>query len=134
MNKQIALLGTGAIGASVARALYLNHVPFTILVRDQRRKDNLLTRGISYRLKDVTHIELGNKTSAYQVLTIKEGKKYDYIFLGMKTPHLKVAASTAKHPPKADGSSYCKMACLRRRSAFFMNMKSFRALSVTIRS
>lgn len=96
MNKQIALLGTGAIGASVARALYLNHVPFTILVRDQRRKDNLLTRGISYRLKDVTHIELGNKTSAYQVLTIKEGKKYDYIFLGMKTPHLKVAASTAK--------------------------------------
>ena len=28
--------------------------------------------------------------------TVKEGKKYDYIFLGMKTPHLKIAAATAK--------------------------------------
>lgn len=90
---KIALLGTGAIGASVARALFLNRVPFTILVRDKRRKENLFTRGISYRLKDVTHIELGG---LFQVKTVTEGKKYDYIFLGMKTPHLRIAAVTAK--------------------------------------
>ncbi|HMY47377.1 MAG TPA: hypothetical protein PKX74_17995, partial [Leptospiraceae bacterium] len=29
MNPSIAILGLGAIGASIARALYLNRIPFT---------------------------------------------------------------------------------------------------------
>lgn len=96
---RIALLGTGAIGASVARALYLNNVPFTILVRDKKRKATLLSQGIRYNLKDVTHIELNQRA---EVLTLAEAQKtarsgkFDYIFLGMKTPHLKEAAKTAK--------------------------------------
>jgi 2-dehydropantoate 2-reductase len=96
---KIALLGTGAIGASVARALYLNHVPFTILVRDNKRKGELLARGIVYTLKNSTHIDL---KQAAEVLTLAEAQKkagknkFDFIFLGMKTPHLKEAAKTAK--------------------------------------
>lgn len=89
----IALLGTGAIGASLARALYLNKIPFTILVRDKKRKADLLRNGIRYRLKSMTHVELRGE---YEVRTISEGKKYDYIFLGMKTPHLGDAGKTAK--------------------------------------
>jgi 2-dehydropantoate 2-reductase len=96
---KIALLGTGAIGASVARALYLNHVPFTILVRDNKRKGELLARGIVYTLKSSTHIDL---KQAAEVLTLAEAQKkagrskFDIIFLGMKTPQLKEAARTAK--------------------------------------
>lgn len=98
-TSRIALLGTGAIGASVARALYLNKVHFTILVREKRRKGDLLTRGIRYTLKETTHIDL--KQGA-EVLTLAEAQKkagknrFDFIFLGMKTPHLKEAAQTAK--------------------------------------
>jgi 2-dehydropantoate 2-reductase len=96
---KIALLGTGAIGASVARALYLNKIPFTILVRDKKRKGDLLTRGLRYTLEDTTHIDL--KQGA-EVLTLAEAQKkagkdrFDFVFLGMKTPHLKEAAKTAK--------------------------------------
>ncbi|MFZ5629521.1 MAG: ketopantoate reductase family protein [Spirochaetota bacterium] len=96
---KIALLGTGAIGASVARALYLNKVHFTILVRDKKRKGDLVARGIRYTLEDTTHIDL--KQGA-EVLTLAEAQKkagkdrFDFIFLGMKTPHLKEAAKTAK--------------------------------------
>ncbi|MBX3721128.1 MAG: ketopantoate reductase family protein [Turneriella sp.] len=89
---QIAFLGTGAIGASLVRALYLNKIPFTILVRDKKRKLDLLTRGISYRLKDITHVELAGD----EVRTVGEAKKYDYIFMGMKTPNLRASAATAK--------------------------------------
>ena len=96
---KIALLGTGAIGASVARALYLNQVPFTILVRDKKRKAHLLSQGIRYTLKDATHILLNQRA---EVLTLAEMQKkartgkFDYIFLGMKTPHLKETTKTAK--------------------------------------
>jgi 2-dehydropantoate 2-reductase len=96
---KIALLGTGAIGASVARALYLNQVPFTILVRDKRRKADLTAKGIAYRTKSLTHVRIGD---GVKVQTLAEAQqkarslKFDYIFLGMKTPHLRVAASTAK--------------------------------------
>lgn len=90
---RIAFLGTGAIGASLVRALWLNRIPFTILVRDKKRKADLLRNGIRYRLKSMTHVELGGD---YEVRTIGEGKKYDYIFLGMKTPHLKNAGKVAK--------------------------------------
>lgn len=89
---QIAFLGTGAIGASLVRALFLNKIPFTILVRDKKRKADLLTRGISYRLKDITHVELAGSV----VRTIGEAKKYDFIFLGMKTPNLPASAKIAK--------------------------------------
>lgn len=97
---KIAFLGTGAIGASLVRALYLNLVPFTILVRDKKRKADLLRNGIRYRLKSLTHVELGNQ---YEVRTIAEGKKYDYIFLGMKTPNLPASATTAKKHLQEDG-------------------------------
>ncbi len=96
---RIALLGTGAIGASVARALYLNQVPFTILVRDKQRKADLVSQGIHYTLKSTTHVRLNERA---EVLTLAEAQKkarslkFDYIFLGMKTPHLKEAAKTAK--------------------------------------
>lgn len=89
---KVAFLGTGAIGASLVRALFLNKIPFTILVRDKKRKVDLLTRGISYRLNDITHVELAGS----EVRTISEAKKYDYIFLGMKTPNLPASAKTAK--------------------------------------
>ena len=98
-HARIALLGTGAIGASVARALYLNQVPFTILVRDKKRKADLITQGIRYTLKSTTHIQLNQ---GVEVLTLAEARKktrslkFDYMFLGMKTPHLKEAAKTAK--------------------------------------
>jgi ketopantoate reductase len=92
---KIAFLGTGAIGASLVRALYLNKIPFTILVRDKMRKADLLRNGIRYRLKSMTHIELAGEN---EVRTIAEGKKYDYIFLGMKTPHLKEAGKTTIVP------------------------------------
>jgi len=97
--KNIALLGTGAIGASVARALYLNHVPFTILVRDKKRKADLVSHGIRYTLKATTQIRMGQSA---RVQTIAEAvaqarsRKFDFIFLGMKTPHLAEAARTAK--------------------------------------
>ncbi len=91
--RKIAFFGTGAIGASLVRALYLNQLPFTILVRDQKRKADLLAHGIRYRLKDLTEIKLGG---AYAVQTIAAAKKYDYLFLGMKTPHLKAAGKTAQ--------------------------------------
>lgn len=96
---RIPLLGTGAIGASVARALYLNQVPFTILVRDKQRKADLVSQGIHYTLKSTTHVRLNERA---EVLTLAEAQKkarslkFDYIFLGMKTPHLKEAAKTAK--------------------------------------
>ncbi|MFO1480812.1 MAG: 2-dehydropantoate 2-reductase [Turneriella sp.] len=98
-HARIALLGTGAIGASVARALYLNQVPFTILVRDKKRKADLITQGIRYTLKSTTHIQLNQ---GVEVLTLAEAQKnarslkFDYMFLGMKTPHLQEAARTAK--------------------------------------
>ncbi len=98
-QQKIALLGTGAIGASIARALYLNEVPFTILVRDKKRKADLLAQGIRYALKTTTHVRLNERA---EVLTLAEAQKkvsrvkFDYIFLGMKTPHLKEAAKTAK--------------------------------------
>ena len=99
-SQKIALLGTGAIGASLVRAFYLNHVPFTILVRDKQRKADLLKHGIQYHLKDLTEVKLGGD---YEVRTIAEAKKYDYVFLGMKTPHLKTAAKTAKKLLDRDG-------------------------------
>ncbi|HNL55903.1 MAG TPA: 2-dehydropantoate 2-reductase N-terminal domain-containing protein [Turneriella sp.] len=98
-HARIALLGTGAIGASVARALYLNQVPFTILVRDKKRKADLITQGIRYTLKSTTHIQLNQ---GVEVLTLAEAQKnarslkFDYMFFGMKTPHLQEAARTAK--------------------------------------
>lgn len=97
--KKIALLGTGAIGASVARALHLNQVPFTILVRDKKRKADLEQHGIRYTLKITTQIRMGQSA---EVQTVAEAvakarsRKFDYIFLGMKTPHLAEAARTAK--------------------------------------
>jgi 2-dehydropantoate 2-reductase len=97
--KKIALLGTGAIGASVARALYLNQVPFSILVRDKKRKADLEQHGIRYTLKITTQIRMGQSA---EVQTVAEAvakarsRKFDYIFLGMKTPHLAEAARTAK--------------------------------------
>lgn len=99
-DRKIAFLGTGAIGASVVRALYLNEIPFTIIVRDKQRKADLLARGIRYHLKKPTTVKLGG---GYQVCTIGEAKKYDFIFLGMKTPHLKAAAKTAKKMLHKDG-------------------------------
>lgn len=99
-SQKIAFLGTGAIGASLVRALYLNQVPFTILVRDKKRKADLLSQGISYRLKNLTEIKLGGK---FEVRTIAEAKKYDYVFLGVKTPHLKVAGKAAKKLLDKDG-------------------------------
>lgn len=96
---KIALLGTGAIGASVARALFLNEVPFAILVRDKKRKADLLENGIRYRAKNLTHVRFdhGAKVETLVEAQQKAGRqKFDYILLGMKTPHLRVAASTAK--------------------------------------
>ncbi len=96
---RIALIGTGAIGASIARALYLNQVPFTILVRNKQRKADLASKGIRYTLKSTTHVRLNGRA---EVLTLAEAQKkarslkFDYIFLGMKTPHLKEAAKTVK--------------------------------------
>jgi len=90
---KIAFLGTGAIGASLVRALYLNKIPFTILVRDKKRQADLLTHGITYRTRSSTHVVLGGD---FQVRTLTEAKKYDFIFLGMKTPNLKVSGKTAK--------------------------------------
>ncbi len=99
VSLKIALLGTGAIGASVARALYLNQVPFTILVRDKKRKADLVQHGIRYTLKGTTHIRMGQsgevQTVAEAVVKARS-RKFDYIFLGMKTPHLAEAARTAK--------------------------------------
>lgn len=90
---QVAFLGTGAIGASLVRALWLNKIPFTILVRDKKRKADLLADGIRYHLKDMTHVQLGGQ---FEVRTLAEGKKYDFIFLGMKTPNLGKSAKAAK--------------------------------------
>ncbi|MFO1469457.1 MAG: 2-dehydropantoate 2-reductase N-terminal domain-containing protein [Turneriella sp.] len=99
-SQKIAFLGTGAIGASLVRALYLNQVPFTILVRDKKRKADLLAQGIKYRLRNLTEVKLGGE---YAVRTIAEAEKYDYVFLGMKTPHLKTAGKTAKKLLEKDG-------------------------------
>ena len=99
-SQKIAFLGTGAIGASLVRALYLNQVPFTILVRDKKRKADLLAEGIKYRLRNLTEVKLGGQ---YEVRTIAEAEKYDYLFLGMKTPHLKAAGKTAKKLLEKDG-------------------------------
>jgi 2-dehydropantoate 2-reductase len=98
---KVAFLGTGAIGASLVRALWLNKIPFTILVRDKKRKADLLAHGIRYRmLKDTTHVELGKQ---FEVRTIFEGKKYDFIFLGMKTPNLGASGKTAKKHLEKNG-------------------------------
>ncbi len=99
VSLKIALLGTGAIGASVARALYLNQVPFTILARDKKRKADLVQHGIRYTLKGTTHIRMGQsgEVQAVAEAVVKaRSRKFDYIFLGMKTPHLAEAARTAK--------------------------------------
>jgi 2-dehydropantoate 2-reductase len=91
---EIAFLGTGAIGASLVRALYLNKIPFTILVRDKKRKADLLNHGIRYRFKKTTtHVVLGEE---FEVRTVSQAKKYDFIFLGMKTPNLAKSAAVAK--------------------------------------
>jgi 3-hydroxyacyl-CoA dehydrogenase len=71
-QQKIALLGTGAIGASIARALYLNQIPFTILVRDKKRKADLLAQGIRYTLKGTTHIQLNQGA---EVLTLAEAQQ-----------------------------------------------------------
>ena len=97
---KVAFLGTGAIGASLVRALWLNKIPFTILVRDKSRKADLLAKGIRYRLKEMTHVRLGDE---FEVRTIAEGKKYDFIFLGMKTPNLGISAKTAKKHLEKNG-------------------------------
>jgi 2-dehydropantoate 2-reductase len=97
---KIAFLGTGAIGASLVRALWLNKIPFTILVRDKKRKADLLVRGIRYRLKNLTHIPLGYE---FEVRTVTEAKKFDFIFLGMKTPHLAESGKTAKKHLEKNG-------------------------------
>ncbi len=97
---KVAFLGTGAIGASLVRALWLNKIPFTILVRDKKRKADLLAHGIRYRLKDLTHVQLGEE---FEVRTVSEGKKYDFIFLGMKTPNLGASATIAKKHLEKNG-------------------------------
>lgn len=107
-TQKIAFLGTGAIGASLVRALYLNQVPFTILVRDKQRKADLLAHGIQYRLKNMTEVKLGGNFAVRTIteaLTAKRSgnAKYDYVFLGMKTPHLKAAGKTAKKLLDKDG-------------------------------
>jgi ketopantoate reductase len=99
---RIAFMGTGAIGASVVRALHLNKVPFTILVRDTTRRVQLQTKGINYELGVRIHIPLADP---HQVMTIKAAsrKKFDYVFLGMKTIHLKNTLPKAKKILAKDG-------------------------------
>ncbi|MBL8022299.1 MAG: 2-dehydropantoate 2-reductase [Leptospirales bacterium] len=92
---KIALLGTGAIGASVARALYLNKVPFDILVRDDARKNELIQNGISFSMKGaLTRIPL-METGDYRAIRIEQGGEYDYVLLGMKATHLPASLNHA---------------------------------------
>ncbi|MCE9598217.1 MAG: 2-dehydropantoate 2-reductase [Spirochaetia bacterium] len=92
---RIALLGTGAIGASIARALYLNKVPFDILLRDDARKNELLQNGISFSmLGRVTKIPL-TQTGDFRAIRLEEGANYEYVLLGMKATHLQTSLGHA---------------------------------------
>jgi 2-dehydropantoate 2-reductase len=100
-SPSIAFLGTGAIGASLVRALSLNSVGYTVIVRDKTRQRALKKDGIKYILgKQTTQITFSGLAS---VVTIAEARKYDYIFLGMKTPNLPDSARKAKQMLKKNG-------------------------------
>jgi len=92
---EIAFLGTGAIGVSIARALYLNRVPFTILARDRARLDELLRDGIRFRMGGkLTEFSLSMQGD-FRAALVSDSSGFDYVFLGMKTPHLHASLENA---------------------------------------
>jgi len=88
MALKIGILGAGAIGASIARALYLNQVPFRLLTRSEARAREYNQTGIRFRSgKELTLIRLGVDQPHFAEEVGGRGD-LDYLFLGMKTPAL----------------------------------------------
>jgi len=88
MALKIGILGAGAIGASIARALYLNQVPFRLLTRSEARAREYNQTGIRFRSgKELTLIRLGVDQPHFAEEVRGRGD-LDYLFLGMKTPAL----------------------------------------------
>jgi 2-dehydropantoate 2-reductase len=94
MNPSIAILGLGAIGASIARALYLNRIPFTLLARDQGRLAEL-NRGFSFTTGR-KRVEINSSSGVMKASLISSGETYDRIFLGMKSVHLPESVVAAR--------------------------------------
>ncbi len=94
-TKTIAILGLGAIGASVARALYLNRQPFTLLAREEERLAEM-RRGFTFLTgRKKTELTCDDVMSAE---LLNRAGNFDFIFLGMKGAHLAGSlASAAKH-------------------------------------
>lgn len=82
----IAVAGVGAIGASIAHALFRNGVPFTVLARNPERLNELSASGIDFKLVDrAVHIAFHGEGPAR--VTAFTGT-YDAIFLSMKASQL----------------------------------------------
>lgn len=91
-NPSIAIMGLGAIGASIAHALFRNNVPFTILARNPERQSVLTGSGIDFKLLEkAVHIPLAAEGSA---CVSALGGRYDAVFLSMKASHLAESAAS----------------------------------------
>ena len=96
-HPRIALLGQGAVGATLVRALYLGKVPFDILLREESRVRELAAQPITYTLgKRTTTIPLGPQGPGRPVLLTAADKGYDLVFLGMKSMHLRASLALVK--------------------------------------
>lgn len=86
----IAIMGLGAIGASIAHALHRNGVPFTILARNPERLSEVLKSGVDFQLlQERTHIALSADGPSRAAAL---GGQFDVIFLSMKASHLAASA------------------------------------------
>jgi 2-dehydropantoate 2-reductase len=88
-SPSIAIMGLGAIGASIGHALYRNKVPFTVLARNEQRQRELAAGFDFELLQTATHIALSAEGPA-RISAL--GGKYDVIFLSMKASHLAESA------------------------------------------
>ncbi|TGN10615.1 ketopantoate reductase family protein [Leptospira ilyithenensis] len=83
---KIAILGMGAITLSIARALFLNKVPYFVLTRDAKRKSELLANPLWYRYSSGPKEQISFEGI---VSTLEETKdNFDYIILGAKSANL----------------------------------------------
>lgn len=90
-NPSIAIMGLGAIGASIAHALYRNNIPFTVLARNAPRLQELGSGFDFQHLEHVTHINFSPQGPA-RIAAI--GGQHNVIFLSMKASHLAESAQS----------------------------------------
>ncbi|TGN20002.1 ketopantoate reductase family protein [Leptospira idonii] len=98
---QIAILGMGAITATIARALSKNGIGFQVLARDKSRKEELKKTPILFRYESQPNekIDLENRTVGLE--EVKE--KFDYIILGAKSANLPESVRQALPLLKEEG-------------------------------